>query len=77
MIPLQWRETKEPLDEGERGELKDMQVEPMAAYYGNWHTTAAAWNSCPHVSAAEYVSACACACVCACACASLCVCVCV
>ena len=54
-----------------------MQVEPMSAYSGNWHTTAAAWNSCPHVSAAEYVSACACACVYACACASLCVCVCV
>ena len=45
-----------------------MQVEPIAAYYGNWHTTAAAWNSCPCDPATECVSVCACACVCVCVC---------
>lgn len=52
-----------------------MQVERMAAYYGNWHTTAAAWNSCPRVSAAEYVSACACVCVRVHMCVCVCVCI--
>ena len=63
-----WRGTKEPLDEGERGEWKDMQVEPIAAYYGNWHTTAAAWNSCTYVPATECVCVWVCMCVCVCVC---------
>ena len=50
-----------------------MQVEPIAAYYGNWHTTAAAWNSCPYVPATECVSACECARVCVCVCVCVCV----
>ena len=50
-----------------------MQVEPIAAYHGNWQATAAAWNSCPCVPATECVCVCLCVCVCVC----LCVCVCV
>ena len=51
-----------------------MQVEPIAAYHGNWQATAAAWNSCPCVPATECV--CVSVCVCVCVCVSVCLCVC-